>query len=178
MKRQVSAFSLGAALTAFSISDVSAEERCKVSGVVPASNTTYTQQHVLDAGDMPGHQVRIFELHRTYPADTKPNCEGLKRTETWIRAFSDYIDRNGRVSGYQVTTLENGDKIFSEFSGTSQTVVSPDGSKKSTNSGVARYTGGTGKYQAVRGLERESGVFDLDQKISQVQFEAEYWLEK
>jgi hypothetical protein len=43
---------------------------------------------------------------------------------------------------------------------------------------VARYIGGTGKYQAVRGFERESVIFDLDKNISQVQFEAEYWFEK
>ena len=36
----------------------------------------------MDVGDIPGHQVRIFELKRTYP-DDKPNCEGLKRTNLW-----------------------------------------------------------------------------------------------
>src|SRR4051794_26456347 len=53
MKRQVSAISFGLALTAFSISNVSAEERCKVILEVPAANATYTQQHVLDVGDIP-----------------------------------------------------------------------------------------------------------------------------
>ena len=47
-----------------------------------------------------------------------------------------------------VTTLENGDKMFSEFSGTSQT-HSQDGSRESTDEGTEVWTGGTGKYKGV-----------------------------
>jgi hypothetical protein len=60
MKREVSAISFGLALAAFSMSNASAEEKCKMSSNVAAANTTYTQQHVIDVGDVPGHQVRIF----------------------------------------------------------------------------------------------------------------------
>jgi hypothetical protein len=35
-----------------------------------------------------------------------------------------------------VTTLENGDKIFSESTGTSQTMVAQDGSKESIDEGT------------------------------------------
>ena len=75
-------------------------------------------------------------------------------------------------------TLENGDKIFSEFRGVSQTVVNPDGTKKSTAVSVARYTGGTGKYQSIRGIERSSTIFDPDRNYNEVQFQSEYWFEK
>jgi hypothetical protein len=40
------------------------------------AKSTYTQQHTLGVGDVPGHQIRIYKIHRTYPND-KPNCEGL-----------------------------------------------------------------------------------------------------
>jgi hypothetical protein len=40
------------------------------------------------------------------------------------------------------------------------------------------YTGGTGKYQGVRGLQRESAIFDPEKNLNQSQSEAEYWLEK
>ena len=178
MKRQLSAIWFGLALAAFSMSNASAEEKCKVSRVVPAANSTYTQQHVLDVGDVPGHQVRVFELHRTYPADTKPNCEGFKPTESWVRGVSDFIDRNGRVSGYEVIVLDNGDKIFVDWSGVSQTLVGPDGSKTTTYYGVSRYTGGTGRYQGIRGVQRESVVADIDKKTNEVRSEGEYWFEK
>jgi hypothetical protein len=119
----------------------------------------------------------VYELHHTFPND-QPNCEGLKRVDQWGRGYSDYIDRNGRSWGYSVTVFENGDKIFGEFSGTSQTIVAADGSKKSTFSGVVVYTGGTGRYQGVRGLERDSNQFDPEKNFNQAQSEAEYWLEK
>ena len=178
MKRQVSPISFGLALAAFSMANASAEEKCKMSGSTAAENTTYTQQHVIDVGDLPGHQVRLYEIHRTYPADTKPNCEGLRRTESWSRGYSDYIDRNGRSWGYIVIVHENGDKIFAEYSGTSQTVVGPDGSRKSTYSGVTRYTGGTGKYQAVQGIARNTDTFDPEKNYNESRYEAEYWFEK
>ena len=57
-------------------------------------------------------------LYRIYPND-KPNCEGLKRVESWSYGLSDYVGRNGPYRGYMVITLENCDKTFSEFSRTS-----------------------------------------------------------
>ena len=169
------AISLGLALTPICFSTVSAQERCKVSEEATAAKSNYTQQHVLDVGDISGHQIRVFELHRTY-ANDKPNCENLKRTESWSRGYSDYIDRNGRAWGYDVISLENGDKIFAEWDGTSQTTVTPDGSKKSTFTGVTRYIGGTGKYQGIRGFLKSNVVFDPDKNVNQQQTEGEYWL--
>ena len=166
---------LGVALSPICFSAVSAQERCKVSEDGTAAKSSYTQQHVMDVGDVPGHQIRIFELHRTYP-DDKPNCEQLKRTETWEHGFSDYVGRNGRAWGYSVISFENGDKIFAEFSGTSHTTVTPDGSKKSTFTGVTRYIAGTGKYQGVQGLLTSNVVFDPDKNMNQAQTEGEYWL--
>jgi hypothetical protein len=166
-----------AMLCSASSGPLAAQEKCKMKWEIPAANSNYTQQHVIDVGDVPGHQIRIFELRRTFPND-QPNCEGLKRVEEWNRGYSDYIDRNGRAWGYRVTVLENGDKIFGEMSGTSQTAVAADGSKKTTYSGVVVYTGGTGKYQGIRGLQRESAVFDPEKNFNQSQSEAEYWIEK
>ena len=169
------AISLGLALTPICFSTVSAQERCKVSQEATDVKSSYTQQHVLDVGDIPGHQIRILELHRTFSND-KPNCENLKRTESWTRGYSDYVDRNGRGWGYSVISFENGDKIFAEYDGTSQTTVTADGSKKSAFTGVVRYIGGTGKYQGVQGLLRNSVVFDPDKNVNQEQYEGEYWL--
>jgi hypothetical protein len=150
-----------AALAAFASTggEAMAEERCKISWEVPAANTQYTQQHWIDIGDMPGHQIGLFELRRTFP-DDKPNCEGLKRVEQFARGWRDYQDRNGRAWGYNVTTLENGDKIFGEWSGT------------------VTWSGGTGKYQGVRGIQRDNIVFDAEKNLNQSQSEAEYWFEK
>jgi hypothetical protein len=173
----VFAVGVGVALTAFGSAEAAGQEKCKMSWEVPAANGSYTGQHAFDVGDVPGHQIRIFELRRTFP-DDEPNCEGLKRVEQWLRGSSDYIDLNGPAWGYAVTLLENGDKIFAEFSSATQTTVGPDGSKTSEATTVHRWTGGTGKYQGVRGIQRESTVFDPEKNFLETRAEAEYWFEK
>ena len=75
-----------------------------------------------------------------------------------------------------MTLLENGDKIFAEFSSATQTVANPDGSQKTEATTVHKWTGGTGKYQGVRGIQRESTVFDPDKNFLETRAEAEYWL--
>ena len=169
---------VSATLTVFGSAEAPGQEKCKMSWVVPAANTEYTVQHTIEVGDVPGHLVRILEVHRTFPDDAQPNCEGLKLVEQWLRGYSDYIDLNGPGWGYAVTLLENGDKIFAEWSGTSQTVVAPDGSKKSTFTGVTTWTGGTGKYQGVRGIQWDSTVYDPEKNLNETRAEAEYWFVK
>lgn len=168
---------IGIALGTLTTENAAAQEHCKMSGEAPAADSKYTQQLAIDVGDIPGHQVRVFELHRVF-SNAKPNCEGLKNVEEWARGYSDYVNRNGRGWGYGVTTLESGDKIYSEWAGTAQTVVAPDGSKKSTFHATSRWTGGTGKYQGVRGVGRSQDVFDPEKGLNQSTFEAEYWFEK
>jgi hypothetical protein len=173
----ICAVPVGMAIALLAIPNVSAQQKCKMSWEEPASDSKYTQQLAIDVFDMPGHQVRVFEIHTVYP-NAKPNCEGLKFTEAWGRNFTDYVNRNGRLWGYGVYTLENGDKIYAENSGTTQTVVAPDGSKQTSFEGSIRWTGGTGKYQGVRGIEWDHTKADLDKGIVQSKVEVEYWLEK
>lgn len=154
-----------------------AQEKCTESFAAADAESEYTEQHVMDVGDVAGHQIRIFELHRTYP-DAEPNCEGLKRTEQLVHGFSDYVDRNGRAWGYSVTTYDNGDQMFSEFTGTSHTVTNADGSKTSTYVGTSVITGGTGMYAGVRGTGRDTVRFDPEKNINESDSEVTYWIEQ
>jgi hypothetical protein len=43
---------------------------------------------------------------------------------------------------------------------------------------VKKYTGGTGRYQSVRGIERYNDIFDPEKNFNQEQYEAEYWFAK
>ena len=153
-----------------------AQEKCKRSGSNLAQDTKYVQQHVIDVGDVPDHQVRILELHYT-PSNPKPNCEGLKVVEAWSRGYSDYTNINGRAWGYAIDILENGDKIFSQWSGITQTIINADGSRKSTYTGITTYTGGTGKYRGIHGMSRSSTNFNPATGLNESQWEQEYWLE-
>ena len=166
-----------AGLSVVPVSEVWAQEKCKRTGSNLAQDTKYIQQHVIDVGDVPGHQVRILELHYT-PSNAKPNCEGLKVVEAWSRGYSDYTNINGRAWGYAIDILENGDKIFSQWSGITQTTMNPEGSKKMTYTGITTYTGGTGMYRGIHGMSRGTSNFNPATGFNENQFEQEYWLEK
>jgi hypothetical protein len=165
-----------AGISALSMSEAWAQEKCKRSGVTLAQDTKYTQQHVIDVGDVAGHQVRIYEIHRT-PSNAKPNCEGLKVKEGFSHGYSDYTNLNGRSWGYDVNIFENGDKIFSQYSGTVQTSINPDGSKKTIYTGVATFVGGTGKYRGVHGMSRNTTNFNPATGFNESTWEEEYWIE-
>jgi hypothetical protein len=169
-------FGLLLGTTVLGMSDASAQQKCKEHLRNLAENSTYTQQLMIDVGDVPGHQVRVLEVHRTYP-NAEPNCEGLKRVESWDRGTSDYINTNGPASGYTVTVLENGDKTFQRWSGTAQAVDNPDGSRTITFTGTYHYVGGTGKYRGLRGMGRTSCRFDPLANYNECTSDGEYWLE-
>jgi hypothetical protein len=154
-----------------------AQEKHKISYRSPAELSKYTQQHAIDVGDVPGHQVRINEIHRTYPKDLL-TFEGVSVVEEWNRGYSDYIDINGHAWGYGIYILENGDKIFTRLDGTSQTSLNPDGSKKSTYTGTWVLTGGTGNFRGIRGTLRATARFDPKTGFNEGQVEGEYWIEK
>jgi hypothetical protein len=161
-----------------------AQERCKWSSDGGSGGVaSYPQQLNIDVGDAPGHIVGVYELLSVAGPNDKPNCEGLKNKETRTYAYRDYRDRNGHTWGYSVTILENGDKIYSQFSGTTETTTAADGSKKTTTEGVATWTGGTGRYQTVRGLARTHSLVEWakgESKPTGVQSssDGEYWFEK
>src|SRR5215831_15048361 len=84
-------FALAVALAA---TEGAAQEMQRVSYKTPAANSKYTVQHVLDVSDVPGHQVRLFELRRSFPSNA-PTINGVKMKESISRGLSDYIDTNG-----------------------------------------------------------------------------------
>ncbi|HEV2551161.1 MAG TPA: hypothetical protein VGU20_27880 [Stellaceae bacterium] len=165
-----------ATLFAFSTTDASAQEKQKYSFKAPAGVTKYGEQHAIDVGDVPGHQLRVYETHSTYTGEA-PVYDGVKVKEGWTRAVSDYTDGTGRGSGYGISILENGDKIFSRFELTTQTSVAADGSKTTKAYSVATLTGGTGKFKGIHGTLR--GVTATDFKtLSGAETEGEYWIER
>ena len=138
---------------ALQASDAAAQQKQHVSYKTTAANSKYTQQNVIDVGDVPDHQVRIYEIHRTYPTNP-PVINGLKLAEQWTRGTSDYIDNNGTSTTYGVYVLENGDKFFVRSSLVAQSGVPG----KLTNSVIGIITGGTGKLAGIQGIVRSSGT--------------------
>ena len=54
-------------------------------------DTRYTQEHMIDVGDVPGHQVRIYEITVTYKKDELA-FDGVSVKEGWSRSMSDYTN--------------------------------------------------------------------------------------
>ena len=88
-----------------------AQEKHKYYFKAPPGTSKFTQTHLLDVGDLPGHQMRIAELQSKFPGEA-PTYGGVKVVEARTVIFSDYTNGNGTAFYYAVSTLENGDKIF------------------------------------------------------------------
>ncbi len=157
--------------------DAQAQQHCKQSGKNLAADSKFTQQHVIDVGDIPGHQVRIVEVRRT-PSNARPNCEGAKVVEQWNRGYSDYTNTNGRAWGYRVVILDSGERIFGQWQGTTHTTLSADGAKKTVFTGTYVITGGTGRYRGIQGVGREISHFDPSSGFNEAEWEEEYWIEQ
>lgn len=148
-----------------------AQQRMAFSYSAPAQSK-YTEQHVLDVGDMPGHQIRVGTISTKYSNDA-PVFDGVKESEATSWVTSDYINGNGRFTQYVVVQMESGDKIYQTVEGQLQTSAG-----KATYSTVTTLRGGTGKFASIRGLIRGSGVADFKTGPSANPSVGEYWFEK
>jgi hypothetical protein len=176
MRRQ-SLIIAGVAFLAFAISvfpgQVLAQQKQYVSYKTTGENSKYTQQHAIDVGDVPGHQVRIFEIVRTFP-NNPPMINGIALKDQWTRATSDYIDGNGSGNVYGVYTLENGDRFF--IHGT--LVAYRTGGGKLTATATAHVTGGTGGLSRILGVAYAIAQFDPTTGFNEEQTEIEYTIGK
>jgi hypothetical protein len=125
-----------------------AEETSLVSFPTSADNTQYTRQHVIEVDDVPGHQVRVFAIRRTFPKDP-PIIGGLALREQLSRGLTDYTSNSGSGSFYGTYVLENGDKFF-----TRSNLVAHKAGLGLSAIAVGRITGGTGKFATMQGEVR------------------------
>ena len=93
-----------AALALLAAPGVWAQEKQKVSFKVGAENAKYPQRHTLDVGDEAGHQLTLFEIHRSFPANA-PVINGVRLKETWTRGYGDYVNSNGNSGYFQLQHL-------------------------------------------------------------------------
>lgn len=141
---------------------------------VGAENTKYTQQHAINVGDISGHQVRLFEIRRTYP-DNAPVINGMKILKSWSRGITDYTSNNGSAITYGVYVLENGDQFFTR--GSLVAVQSP-GANYLTATTVGVITSGTGKLAGIQGIIRTVSVADPNAGVNETEVEIEYLMSK
>lgn len=124
----------------------------------------YVQQLALDVGDVPGHQVRVQESQRTFPADNQPTVDGERIVEWWGQGYSNYVGGIGPAWGYV----------------TSESAATETGSKRGTYHGTSRFLGGTGRFSKIRGYLVDETKFDTDPKVGYNVGDSrgEYWFEQ
>lgn len=165
------------ALTTFA-SLAEAQQKFPISRTGEGVKSRYVQQHIIDIGDIPGHQIRIQESQRTNPGSGHA-IDGVKITEDWVRGFSNYANGVGPAWGYTIWLLEDGSKIFLEYTGTSETQTTASGSRRGTYHGISRITGGTGRFVKMRGQMADIAEFDTDPNngYNHVSSKGEYWFQ-
>ncbi|MGU7773317.1 hypothetical protein ACV229_24455 [Burkholderia sp. MR1-5-21] len=153
-----------------------AQQKNTLTFQTPAQNTQYTQQLTLDVGDIPGHQLRTYEIHRTYPKDP-PVFAGVPVKDSWVRGGSDWVSGNGGVLSYYVFNLENGDKIFGKLEATAQAAGGKSEGRRNVV-GNLLLTGGTGKFRGIRGVLHYTTIVDPAKGYNESKTEGEYWFDK
>ncbi len=157
-----------------------AQQKHPVSISSEGAKTRFIQQLAIDVDDLPGHQVRVFENHRIYAADKQARVAGERIVESFGRGLSNYVIGIGPVFGYLTLVTDKGNKIFLEFSGTSETRPTETGSKRGTYRGTARFVGGTGQFSNIRGYLVEEAKYDTDPNTGYNfgEFRGEYWFDQ
>jgi hypothetical protein len=132
---------------------------------------------MIDVGDVPGHVVRVFELHGDYK-NIDLSYGGAKAKEGWVRGNSDYTNGTGTASNYGIILLEDGNMLFTKEAVLGQATPNPDGSKALEYSFVDTFVGGTGKFKGIRGQLRGNSVRIPGAKTLTTDVTGEYWLEE
>lgn len=159
--------------------DVLAQQRFPIETTGEGIKSRYVQQHTIEVGDVPGHQIRVQEAHRTNLGSAHV-IDGIKITDVWVRGMSDYTNGVGPAWGYVVWAMEDGNKIFVNYTGTSESKATSSGSRRGTYHGISRLIGGTGRFAKIRGQTVDVAEFDTDPAngYNRASGKGEYWFEE
>jgi hypothetical protein len=122
----------------------SAGAQTKTTGTIQCGKPD--QQTAIPVNDRPGHAFVVVKVKCTW---TKPlDLAGVQSKTGEDTGFSEVDGVKSRDTGYDVTTMSNGDKFFVRFSGTSTTDKS--GVPQSAT-GTWSFVSGTGKLKGITG---------------------------
>lgn len=137
------------------------------------ATSKYVHEHAIDVGDVPGHQVRVYQIHFVYPKDGMV-IDGVQVTESETYGMSDYTGGTGLLSLYAVYMLEDGSKIFANGGGATQSAA--DGTRWFY--AATQIVGGTGRYKGIRGQVRAKGQRAAGASSLTDENSGEYWFEQ
>jgi hypothetical protein len=152
-------------------------ERHPLAYSLDAVATQYARQYRVEVGDVPRHELRVFDLTRKLTRGTAM-IDGVRLTETQERGVADLVDQDGTENAYVIYVLEDGNRVFGRYSGTVRTRRWPDGSRHYDVRGTIELTGGTGRFETIRGSVTVWQALDPGADSSQGAARGEYWFER
>ena len=166
-----------AVLLLFGAAQAAEPDRHPLAYRLDAGATRYVRQYRVEVGDVPRHELRVFDLTRKFTRGT-PMIDGVRLTESQERGVADLVDQDGSESAYVIYVLEDGNRVFGRYSGTVRTRRWPDGSRHYDVRGTIELTGGTGRFEAIRGSMTVWQALDAGADSSQGDARGEYWFER
>jgi hypothetical protein len=144
------------AMLAFALAAAASAES-KVSGTMQCQSQPPS---AVPVGDAPNHAFAIIKSQCTWP---KPiEIAGVAAKDGDNTNVTEMTGDTAADRGYFVGTMANGDKIHVKFNGTSR---SKDG-KPVSGQGTWSFTGGTGKFEGLKGKGTYKGTANPDGTIS------------
>ena len=145
------------------LNKINSADFCEYEITTQSDEVQYKIQKAIEVNDIKGHFIRVFKTETNHK-NASDNCEGLKIKQTDFFGISDYVNKNGKVTGYSIATYEDGSKIFSNFSGISHTPK--DQSKNGIVFSTIRISGGTGIYKGIIGNGKGKVEFNPEKGYS------------
>jgi hypothetical protein len=173
---------LGTRIILAALASIAAQQACaqnvqKVAYTLPQGSAKFLQEQVIDVGDVPGHKLRVFESKVDYQ-NVAVLFGGVRVKESYTRGASDYVNGNGTASSYAVYVLEDGNRLFTKESAVGQLSQDAGGTTVFRYTVVATFTGGTGRFQSIRGTLRGNVVRAPGENGVKADVTGEYWLDE
>lgn len=111
-------------------------------------------EYTIPVGDRAGHALIINKFVCTWT--TPMEIAGLQTKDGYDVTYGDASGDKVRASGYHVSNMSNGDKIFVRFQGMDTMMAG----KPATTEGTWSYTGGTGTLKGIKGKGTYKGQPD------------------
>jgi len=145
----------------------SARAQTKVSGKLSCSKPDVNSS--AEVPDAAGHMVVLTKANCTWP--TALEIEGVKTKTAVDVGVSEAHGSSANGHGYNVSTMDNGDKVSVSYQGTVQ--LAKDGS--GTFKGTWRWISGTGKFKGIKGSGTYKGSQGAD-GVGSADIEGDYTL--
>jgi hypothetical protein len=138
----------------------------------PNATSHFTQEHIIEVGDVPGHKLRVYQVRNEYP-QRDFSLAGVEVKELVSDGVSDHVNGSGSFTAYNVLTLVDGNRVFVRVTGTTQS----DSAGGNRSASVENFVGGTGKFKGIRGQMRNTLQRAPESKVLRVEVNGEYWIE-